>query len=406
MLRVAILPYLGWLVFCQVVGLVGGNYLKYHDSIAGVLRFNLESILPWALVPVVYGLSKRDTHRLLQLISVLMAITAICHCVIAVFDLRSMIMTAYYDPAGSATPIHSWRQHALVVAEVVRAWPSGVMLMIYLLVFLSCAKIVGHKHGRGAWASGVITLLVISLSLTVTRVYIALSLTGIGIGTLLALRLRTVSLGTVLTRTATAMLGLALIAAALFALRPDYKDQWLTRLGDFSEDSQIFSRTTSRGLNNLGALEAVKASPLIGYGVQDYPDEFALGSDAVDNLHSDIHPMLSLCLASGIPGLLLFLRMHWLLFKGFFVKCVGDRTRQLALLPYAALIILNVVANSTGAGGTIVGRPVFAFVLFVGLMARDYKTSSGRAHHPGMVVQAAALVDTLSCAPSLSERTA
>jgi O-antigen ligase len=361
----AVVPYVAWTAACSVVGLALG---ASEASFTVALRNVLITLAPWTLVPAVW-LLRDESRAILRLMLVTAVITALVHLVITVFDIRSVMMTAYYE-GDMLAPVSRWRATQMLRSGVPRSWPQGTPLIIFSFVFLSARMIVNSARTKTADIAFA-AILLCSLTVTVTRSFLGLSAIGVLISLLLAHSTGLLT-ARLLVRSSVVILVVGTLGAGVVLLRSDYADFWLERLNKFSEDGRIFSPDNERGLNNLGALAAIEDRPILGYGVHDYPDRFARGSSgAVGGYHNDIHPLLGVCLSGGVFALVLFLRLHWLILS----RCIRAHRSQRSLarhtLPYVTLVALNLVTNSVGAGGTTEGRGLAVAALFFGLLGAE-----------------------------------
>ena len=365
LLRRAVVPYVIWIAVCSAAGLTLGTF---DSSFTVAVRGILSILLPWALVPAVW-LLRNECRTILRLMIATATITAIVHLAITVFDVRSVMMAAYYE-GDMLARVSLWRATEIDRSDVVRALPQGSMLIVFILVFLS-ARISVSPARRTTVDFANAAILLWALLVTVTRSLLGLSVIGILISPLLAF-LAGFRNSRSFIRFLLVIFALGTVGASFVFLRSDYTEFWMQRAQAFSRDNRIFSPETVRGLANIAAVDAIRDRPIIGYGVPDYPNRFTLGrADAAGGYHSDIHPLLGVTLSGGVFAVVLFLRLHWVILSRYIRTYRSQRSLALHTIPYLTLVALNIIANSVGAGGTTWGRGLVVAALFLGLLAAE-----------------------------------
>ena len=106
----------------------------------------------------------------------------------------------------------------------------------------------------------------------------------------------------------------------------------------------------------------------LGCGAPQYPDIYSTR----ERYGTDTHPMLVIGLVGGVMGVLLALRLHFVLFLRFWHASRPNKYLRRALLPYLAIFAMILLANLSGAGGTLNGKNLISMALFTGLMAARF----------------------------------
>lgn len=357
----AILPHLLWLGICGFLVLTFG---RLEGDLKPAVRGAISNIIPWSLVAVVW-LMRHRSRDILKIILAVAVCTAAVHLAIQFFDLRSLMMTAYWIPADPDLLISLYRQRKILEADVVRCLPPGSCLMLYSLVFCFATFLFDRSH-KGWWLLVLYLLLTLALAITITRSLIVLSVAGcifaIGFGIIFDL----VSPRAVRRIVAWAFVA-GILATVFLATQPRYRQNWIERLGYFSEDRRIFSEETVRGANNLASITAIQEQPFLGYGMNRYPERFSM----IDRDVSDIHPLLKIGLFGGVVAIVLVIRLYLVLLWKFWLACRRERRLAAKMLPYLAILVTIMLHNLVGAGGSLTGRSLIPMALFVGLMAAE-----------------------------------
>jgi hypothetical protein len=162
------------------------------------------------------------------------------------------------------------------------------------------------------------------------------------------------------------------LVITLNAVKPNIIGFWFERIEKLSDDMHIFTPYTIRGMDNMAAINAIGDKPFFGWKYFWYPDTYSIG----DTARTDIHPLLQLGLVGGIPCILLFIRLLWVLLRKFWIYSRSSMDLRKALLPFLTIIATSLlVINTIGAGGTTNGPYLISLALFIGLMAAEVVNS-------------------------------
>jgi hypothetical protein len=368
----AVAPFCVW----QCVGLGGGllwNIWSMSVFTKLAVRYLLSGVLLWVLVWVILQLGAKQ-RILLAAVIVVANVTAVLHIWIVLFDHRSLVPAAYWNLSEENSFLMPSYQWNLRMSDLFRAHPTGIWLMLYSAVF-SFAEILNARRltWRIFWMGLTLAIQTIALASTGTRSLAASMIAGVLAAIFLsAWGLRGARLVFCLGVLVIVGWG-SWIAASQF---PALLGTWKSRMQRIDSDSQVFSPETDRGLDNLAALAAITDRPLLGVGAPRYPGEYSFRLVPP----TDIHPLLAVGLVSGIPGMLLALRLHWVVITR--MRAWYRRSIRLAenLVPYVCVIVVSLFGLVLGGFATFDGPALLSIVVFFGLLgARAEQLAEERA---------------------------
>ncbi len=365
MLLSAILPYLIWLAIFGLLGAISGfGTQPFTVQVRQTILF----ILPWSVIAVVWFMRDR-AKEILKMVIFVASATALVHLAIQLFDYRAVMYDAYWR---SAEGIGEYQQYILYNKVFVRALPKGIMLMLFCLIYCFSRYIIG---GAGRQNSRLFLLLYflqfMAIGITFTRSLMFSIIAGCALAVVFAAR--TSILNNMAMKKAFVLIVLPVVfVIALTAAKSNIIEFWFERVGQFSYDQLIFSPYTIRGMDNLAAISAISDRPFWGWGEFTYPYAYSLRATG----STDIHPLLQLGLVGGIPCILLFIRLQWVLLRKFWIYTRSSIDLLNVSLPYLTIITTALfVINTIGAGGTTSGPSLIAFALVIGLMVAEVENS-------------------------------
>ena len=354
----AILPYVIWLAIFSLLSVP--NYFEEQSFTIHVRRI-ISFVLPWSIVAVVWFMRDR-AKEILKIVIFVASATALVHIAIQLLDYRFVTYAAYWR---SFSGISEYQQYVLDNEVFVRGLPQGIMLMLFCLIYCFSKYTIS---GGGRQNSHLYLLLYIlqfiAIGITFTRSLMFEVIVGSVIALVLSAKM-TILNNRAMKRAFTLMVLLVTFIIALTAAKPNITEFWFERIEQFSNDKLIFTPYTIRGMDNLAAIHAIGDRPFWGWGDFQYPDVYSIR----DTGPTDIHPLLQLGLVGGIPCILLFIRLMWVLLKKFWIYSRNSMDMRKVLLPYLTIIATALfVINIIGAGGTTYGPGLIALALFIGLM--------------------------------------
>ncbi len=386
----AIVPYVIWQTLCAGRGLIvwaGSEHFRF------ALRFVLSGVLPW-LLPLIALRYYDRTHSLFRAAFWIAFATAAVHLGIQLFDYRPIMQAAYIPPApegGEYGFVVEAMRLWIAQASIVRLLPQGILLIMFFAVF-AAATFILNGWSRSKWPLIATVVLSAAVFITVARNLLFSLLAGVAAAVVLAF-----AFGLVRTRTMNRLLisfaAVAALATGVAALSPRLIGLWRDRVEQlFGEDSQIFSEENrARGRDNLAAMSAIADNPVFGLGTSRYPQEYSLRLEPA----TDTHPMLGIGLVGGIPAMLLVIRLQWLLIMGLVREIRRDRRLGRPLVPFLAVVVVNaLVVNLSGAGGSLYGTGLLAFVIFVSGAWAICASACAERHLESRYVRMAALNET------------
>lgn len=362
----AIIPYVIWqsmVIFIGGLSTAGTEYFRYG------IRFFLNGIIPWLIIWIVWEL-RYYKDKILYSVALITIITALMHIVIQGTDYRAIMPLAYWgNPAEEYMFVYEQRMESLGYETLVRALPQGVMLIIFFSVYYFSKYIIGTYRQKIFFILSVICF--IAILITVTRSLLFSALCGFLITIFMAVYYRLYDF-TRTSRLFNVIILLVFMIGAYSVVSPSFLNLWQERLTDLrvGSDAKVFStENPARGLDNIASLEAIKDSPFLGHGYPRYHHKYSYRLVPP----TDIHPLLQIGLVGGIPAILLFLRLLFLIIWKIGLPSLGDSERIFRILPFTGVLIMTAcVVNTIGAGGTINGNGLIAMTLFIGLLAVYY----------------------------------
>ena len=364
----AILPYLIWLAIFSLLGMISSSGAQ---SFSGQVRRTISFILPWSVIAIVWFMRDR-AKDILKMVVFVASATALVHLAIQLLDYRDVMYDAYWR---SAEGIGVYQQYKIDQEVFSRGLPQGIALMMFCLLY--CFSMYMIDNG-GQQNSRLFLLLYflqfMAIGITFTRSLMFAIIAGCFLAVAFAARMSI--LNNMARKRISALIVLSIIfVIVLAAVSPNIVEFWVERINLLSVDRQIYTEDTIRGLDNLAAISAIGDRPFWGWGEFTYPNAYSLRAT-----HStDIHPLLQLGLVGGIPCILLFIRLLWLLLRRFWIYSRNSMDLRQVLLPYLTIIATALlVINTIGAGGTTSGPSLIAFALFIGLMAAEVENSENK----------------------------
>jgi hypothetical protein len=365
-LLLAVIPYVIWQSFTILIGAIstaGTDYFRYG------MRFFLNGIIPWLIIWVIWQL-RYYKDKILYSVALITIITAVVHVVIQAIDYRAIMPIAYWgNPAEEYIFVYEQRMERLGYETLVRALPQGVMLILFFSVYYFSKYIIETYRQKIFFILSIICF--IAILITVTRSLLFSALCGFLITVFMAVYYRLYDF-TRTSRLFNVLILLVFMTGAYSVLSPSFLNLWQERLDAIrtGTDTKIFSYDNpARGLDNVASIEAIKDSPFLGHGYPRYHHKYSYRNVPP----TDIHPLLQIGLVGGMPAILLFLRLLYLIIWKIGLPSLGDSERIIRILPFTVVLIMTAcVVNTIGTGGTISGNGLIAMTLFIGLLAVHY----------------------------------
>ncbi len=364
----AILPYVIWQTICCARGILiwqGTEHFRF------AIRFLISGVFTWSLVAIVWTM-RHQAKDILRIALVVAFVTALVHIAIQLFDYRPIMEAAYWRLSEEYDFVAQSRERWLVKEDFVRGLPQGITLILYVLLYSFCNLLIWKaKNKSRTFMLMVFTTSLLAIAITFTRSLAAQAIAGCLAAVSFALILRLVRTQVIISRMALGVVGVLLVLAGYAAVKPGFSNFWKERIQSFdSADHKIFSEENkARGLDNISALNAIKDSPFFGCGTSRYPERYSFR----DVPPTDIHPLLQVGLIGGILGMILIVRLQWVIFWRFWRASINDKEHQRQLIGYFSIIATTaLVINLCGAGGTLSGNSLITMALFVGLMAAEF----------------------------------
>lgn len=367
----AIIPYILWQSFTILRGTFFSTDTEHFRF---GIRFFLNGIVPWIIIWIMWQL-RHYKDKIFSAVALITIVTAIVHIVLQITDYRSIMPLAYWgSPSQEYLFVYESRMQRLLYEEFVRALPQGIMLILFFSVYYFSKYVIETHKQKTSLIFSIICL--VAIVITFTRSLFFSVLCGFLIALFLASYYHVLNF-TEKFRAIKWLTVLALIAIIYVAVNPSFLNLWQERLDTLwttGSDAKIFSEENkARGLDNLASIDAILDSPLLGYGSPRYPDNYSYRIVPA----TDIHPLLQIGLLGGIPAILLFLRLLFLVIWKIGMPIAGDGQRIIRVLPFTAILIMTAcVVNIIGAGGTINERGLIAMSLIIGFLAVYYPSYS------------------------------
>lgn len=378
----AILPYVIWQTVCCARGILiwqGTEYFRF------AIRFLISGVFTWSLVVIVWTM-RHQAKDILRTALVVAFVTALVHIAIQFFDYRPIMESAYWMYNEEYDFVAQNRDRWVGMEDFVRSLPQGIILMLFSLIYAFSYLLTKWKHNSyGIYMLFLFIVQVMAIAITFTRSLAVEVILGCLLAASFALTLRLVPTPVIISRTALGLIGVLLVLVGYTVVKPGFSDLWEERIKAFGfVDYKIFSEENeARGRDNIASLNAIADHPFFGCGTSRHPDKYSLRQVPP----TDIHPLLKVGLIGGILGILLAIRLQWVVFQRFWRASINDKQRQRQLLCYFSIIATTaLVINVCGAGGTLSGYSLITMALFVGLMAAEFanpvtnKVSSSRNH--------------------------
>jgi len=359
----AVLPYVIWQALCILRGIFIWQDTEFWNL---TIRYLLSGIMPWSLALSVYLL--RDRARDIIRITIIVAsVTALLHTIILTLDIRPLMYGAYWDMSLVQTRQSQYFEDYFEQSDIVRSLPQGIYLMLFCLIYCFSRYFTESSKSSSRFYYLALSLLqMIAIAITYTRSLMAYIVAGCLITVFFSLILRLSPVRT-LTRTAFSVAIVVLSAALVAAVNPRFMNMWTERIENITQDARIFSEDTNRGMDNIAAMSVIRDYPILGYGIPRYTEKYSLREVP----GSDIHPLLMVGLVGGVLGIMLVVRLHFVLLVRLFTACRGNKIISRSLLPYLSIFALTFFINTSGAGGTLIGKHIFSMVLFTGLAVTE-----------------------------------
>lgn len=375
-LKSAILPYVLWQALCCIRGALIWQGTE-HSRFA--IRFFVSGLFTWTLVAVMW-MMRRRVREILQMVLVLSGVIAVIHLVIQLFDIRQVMAAAYWASSGEYDFVAQGRERWLQNAEYVRGLPQGVLLMVYSLLYVFARLLTKTRENwPSSYGYAFVALQCLAIGVTFTRSLAVQIVAGCLIVAYLGSVLRLLDPWTLLSRVIIGVFLCALVFGAYAGAKRGFLDYWKERTQQLfnSADYMILSEENeARGKDNIASLNAILDHPILGCGTSRYPSKYSLR----DVPATDIHPFLQVGLVGGIPAMMLFLRLQWIIFWRFWqASSPLLEFRRQSLGYFSIIAVTGLVINLCGAGGTISGTGLIAMALFVGLMAAEFADSAEEA---------------------------
>ncbi|MBN1186143.1 MAG: O-antigen ligase family protein [Bacteroidales bacterium] len=362
----AIIPYILWqtfTVFYGAVSSIGTEHFRFG------IRFFLNGVVPWLIIWILWQ-QRNYKDKILYSVALITIITAVVHIVIQLTDYRAIMPMAYWgNPSEEYMFVYESRMLRLGYEAFIRALPQGVMLILFLSVYYF-SKYINETLNRKTAASLSI-ICSVAIIITITRSLLFALLCGFLIALFLASYYHIINF-TGKFRVMTLFAILVIVASVYSAVNPTFLNTWQERLYALQTgfDAKIFSEDNpARGLDNVASLEAIKDSPFLGYGSPRYHHKYSYRLVPP----TDIHPLLQIGLVGGIPAILLFIRLLYLIIWRIGLPSASNYKHIVRILPFTTILIMTaVVVNTIGAGGTINGNGLIAMTIIIGLLAIYY----------------------------------
>ena len=362
----AILPYLIWLAIFSLLGAISGFW---KQSFTVQVRQTISFILPWSVIAIVWFMRDR-AKEILKMVIFVASVTALVHLAIQLLDYRPIMYAAYWR---SAVGIGEYQQYILDREVFTRGLPQGIMLMLFCLIYCFSRYIIGSGGRQNIRLFLLLYFLqFMAIGITFTRSLMFTIIAGCVLAVAIAARMSILS-NMAKKRIAALIVLSVTFCIVLAAVSPNIIEFWVERINLLSDDRTIYTENTIRGMDNLAAISAISDRPFWGWGEFAYPDAYSLRATG----STDIHPLLQLGLVGGIPCILLFIRLLWVLLRKFWIYSRSSMDLRKVLLPYLTLIATALlVINTIGAGGTTSGSSLISFALFIGLMVAEVANSA------------------------------
>ena len=363
----AIIPYVVWqsiTIFIGVVSSEGTEHVRYG------IRYFLNSITPWLLIWAIWQL-RYYKDKILYYIALITIVTAIVHIVIQATDYRAIMPLAYWgNPSAEYLHQYENRLSKLIYDVYMRVLPQGTILILFFSVYYFSKYIIGIYRQKLFIILSIICFM--ALAITLTRSLLFSVLWGFLIAVILAAYYRLYDFTRIFRVFNILMLLFFVIGIYSATINPSFLNLWQERVDTLitGVDAKVFSpENPSRGLDNLASIDAIKDSPFLGTGSPRHQHQYSyrLGPP------TDIHPLLQIGLVGGIPAILLFLRLLYLIIRKIGLPALGDSERIVRILPFTAILIMTaLIVNTIGAGGTTSGNGLIAMTLIIGMLAVYY----------------------------------
>ena len=359
MMLSAILPYLIWLAMFSLLGSLSNASAQ---SFTVHVRQTISFILPWSVIAIVWFMRNR-AKEILKIVIFVTTATALVHLAIQLLDYRSVMFAAYWK---SAEGIGEYQQYILDKEVFARGLPQGIMLMLFCLIYYFSRYTIGGGRQQSQRLLLLYFLQFMAIGITFTRSLMFAIIAGCILVVAFAVRMSLLN-NTARKRIPALIVLCVAFVIVLAAVKPNIIEFWVERINLLSNDRKIYTEGTVRGMDNLAAMKAIVDRPFLGWGEFTYPDAYSFRATR----STDIHPLLQLVLVGGIPCILLFIRLQWVLLRKFWIYRRSMALRKVSL-PYLTIIATALlVINTIGAGGTTSGPSLIAYALFIGLMVAE-----------------------------------
>ncbi|MCK4753235.1 MAG: O-antigen ligase family protein [Planctomycetes bacterium] len=353
-LLLAIVPYGVWQISCILVGGFSNPFMEVGHSI---IKFILPLGIPFVI------LSMRDRRKqLMYAIFAILTATSVVHLFIQLLDIRSIMAIAYYSTHAT---IFEDRAAGIETATFVRAIPSCSTLMKCCVIF-SFSSFVTNRFSKkiSQLLLSVAAIQFLGLFITHTRSIIGSIIIGCLFVVVFLFQLRVATAGSK-RRMALAFLVFVLIIFAYSLKNRESISYWGRRMDSLNADAQILSTTTSRGLDNIGHINAIKDRPLLGHGMGSYEEKYSVRPEAA----RDSHALLVVGAVGGIPAIVLAIYLQLALFYGSWKRCLANVESRQAMIPYLAILVMFFGCNLFGIDSTFHSSSFFQISIIWGLIA-------------------------------------